>query len=150
MNHWGEPATFAPKYGTRDPMSRSMPVFRLAFGLLAACWVAFPAGAQNPSPFPVRVSTNGRHLVDASGKPFLLHGDTAWSLTWREGMESQGEREMVCMKRLFEARDWCELIPDQDHSVVTAGYGTFGTPGKDDLKTGGDYVTAARVRATAS
>ena len=30
--------------------------------------------------FPVRVSTNGRHLEDASGNLFLLHGDTAWSL----------------------------------------------------------------------
>src|SRR5690606_29121155 len=37
-------------------------------------------GSASDSPFPVRVSPNGRHLVDAGGKPFLLHGDTAWSL----------------------------------------------------------------------
>ena len=29
----------------------------------------------------MRVSTNDRYLEDASGKPFLLHGDPAWSLT---------------------------------------------------------------------
>ena len=32
------------------------------------------------SPFPVRVSKNRRYLEDARSKPFLLHGDTAWSL----------------------------------------------------------------------
>lgn len=30
--------------------------------------------------FPLRVSDDGRHLVDAESKPFLLHGDTAWSI----------------------------------------------------------------------
>jgi hypothetical protein len=31
-------------------------------------------------------------------------------------------------------------VPDQDHAVVTHGYGTFGT---DDRTPGGDYVTTA-------
>ena len=30
--------------------------------------------------FPVRIATGKRYLVDASGRPFLLHADTAWSL----------------------------------------------------------------------
>lgn len=30
--------------------------------------------------FPLRVSDSKRHLVDAQGKPFLVVGDTAWSL----------------------------------------------------------------------
>lgn len=61
---------------------------------------------------------------------------------WRTGMESQGSQEMVHVKRLFEARRWYDLVPDQDHTVVTSGYGTFG---KDDRTPGGDYVTAART-----
>lgn len=32
------------------------------------------------APFPARVSANRRHLEDARGNPFLLHGDAAWSL----------------------------------------------------------------------
>ncbi|MBN1669795.1 MAG: DUF4038 domain-containing protein [Kiritimatiellae bacterium] len=28
--------------------------------------------------FPLRVSENGRYLVDRQGRPFLLHGDTMW------------------------------------------------------------------------
>lgn len=62
---------------------------------------------------------------------------------WRAGMESQGSREMVFVRRLFEGRPWHELVPDQEHSVVTSGYGTFG---RDDRTPGGDYVTAARTR----
>ena len=30
--------------------------------------------------FPLRVAAGRRHLEDAQGQPFLLHGDTAWSL----------------------------------------------------------------------
>jgi len=30
--------------------------------------------------FPLRISANNRHLTGADGTPFLLHGDTAWSL----------------------------------------------------------------------
>lgn len=31
-------------------------------------------------PFPLRVATNERYLTDCSGRPFLINGDTAWSL----------------------------------------------------------------------
>src|SRR5262245_32692305 len=35
---------------------------------------------QKPPAFPLRTEAGRRHLLDASGQPFLLHGDTAWSL----------------------------------------------------------------------
>lgn len=39
------------------------------------------ADGRNEAPaFPLRVAANSRYLEDATGKPFLLHGDTAWSL----------------------------------------------------------------------
>lgn len=55
--------------------------FRLLFWLL-------PLGALNPVPsraagnypFPLRVSDNHRHLEGADHQPFLVVGDTAWSL----------------------------------------------------------------------
>jgi hypothetical protein len=57
--------------------------FLFVLGAAIAGWIAWTSpvrAAAGDSPFPVRVSANGRHLVDASGAPFLLHGDTAWSL----------------------------------------------------------------------
>lgn len=39
------------------------------------------ARLAQPGPlFPLSVSSNRRYLVDSAGKPFLIHGDTAWSL----------------------------------------------------------------------
>jgi hypothetical protein len=38
---------------------------------------AVPAGSTT---FPLHVEAGRRFLVDAAGQPFLLHGDTAWSL----------------------------------------------------------------------
>ncbi len=75
------------------------------------------------------------------GGPFSgPEGNQRWD--WRAGMDRQGSREMVHVKKLFEGRAWHELVPDQDHSVITSGYGTFG---KDDRTPGGDYVTAAHT-----
>ncbi len=50
-------------------------VLFLVLGVGAEC-----VQAQSASSFPVRVSSNSRHLVDADDKPFMIHGDTAWSL----------------------------------------------------------------------
>jgi len=36
--------------------------------------------ARPPGPVVFPVHVEGRHLVDASGKPFLLQGDSAWSM----------------------------------------------------------------------
>jgi uncharacterized protein DUF4038 len=35
--------------------------------------------------FPLKVSADGRHLADRSGRPFLVVGDTAWSLVAQLG-----------------------------------------------------------------
>lgn len=35
---------------------------------------------QGSAAFPLKISANERHFVDDEGAPFLMHGDTAWSL----------------------------------------------------------------------
>jgi hypothetical protein len=57
-------------------------------------------------------------------------------------MNRRPSNEMVFVKKLFEGRAWHALTPDQDHTVVTKGYGRFQS---DDRYPGGDYVTAART-----
>ena len=42
--------------------------------------VAAPAA---PVRFPLRVSGNGRHLVDGNGRPFLYQADTPWWMIWK-------------------------------------------------------------------
>jgi collagenase-like protein with putative collagen-binding domain len=54
---------------------------------------------------------------------------------------------MAYVKALFEPRAWYELVPDQNHGVVTAGYGTFDaatTKGNRFVMTS-DYVAAGRT-----
>jgi hypothetical protein len=58
----------------RAPAGRS----RLALGWTLAFAVAATLPAQD---FPVRIGPTGRCVVDRRGVPFLIHGDSAWSLT---------------------------------------------------------------------
>ena len=55
-----------------------MPAVRL-FALFAILLTLSPADLT-VSPFPLQVTPDARHLADPSGTPFLLVGDTAWSL----------------------------------------------------------------------
>jgi hypothetical protein len=41
---------------------------------------ADPTSAAPAAAFPLTISPGRRYLEDATGKPFLIHGDTAWSL----------------------------------------------------------------------
>lgn len=49
-------------------------------GLLAFVMLNGPAQAAPEVKLPIHVSENHRYFEDASGKPFLMQGDTAWSL----------------------------------------------------------------------
>lgn len=84
----------------------------------------------------------GSEHVWAFGGPRGSPGQPLPGNDWRAGMNRQPSREMVHVRKLFEGRAWHELAPDQDHTVITKGYGTFGA---DDVTPGGDYVTAART-----
>ena len=53
---------------------------RFLLALLAVS--LFPAAlAAQDVVFPLAIAPGGRHLVDQRGVPFLIHGDTPWSLT---------------------------------------------------------------------
>ena len=61
---------------------------------------------------------------------------------WKTHLDTPGSVQMGYVIKLFAGRAWFRLIPDQQHKVVTAGYGTFSTTGKIGDS---DYVTAART-----
>lgn len=59
-------------------MNRGFVLAVAALGLLQLLVPGTSARAE--AEFPLRVSEDRRHLTDASGRPFLVVGDTAWSL----------------------------------------------------------------------
>lgn len=59
-------------------------VFTIVLVMAAALAHVPTTGAESASPaFPLRLGQNKRHLVDARGTPFLIHGDSPWELLWQ-------------------------------------------------------------------
>lgn len=61
-----------------------------------------------------------------------------WSFAsgWQAALQSPGSMGMMYWGRLFRSRRWFDLVPDQDHKVITDGLGEFW---------GSDYLAAART-----
>jgi hypothetical protein len=67
-----------------------------------------------------------------------------WQFTdgWKNYLDTAGSRQMAYASKFFAAKPWFRLVPDEQHSVVTSGYGTFSPEG---AMNDNDYVTAART-----
>jgi hypothetical protein len=73
---------------------------------------------------------------------------------WQTGIDATSATQLGYWKGLFTSVDWYDLVPDQTHSVTTAGYGTHSgtlvgpcggtgeTCGTGNIQTD-DYVTTA-------
>jgi hypothetical protein len=60
-----------------------------------------------------------------SGAGGQVYGSAyTWQLGkgWQTNLDTPGVIQLSYMKNLFGSRKWFDLIPDQTHSVVTAGY----------------------------
>jgi hypothetical protein len=109
---------------------------------------------EQPSPqVPLGTLQQLRHeeywsLLSGAAGQFYGHRDT-WQFLcngrnadgdcvsgWKDHLESTGAKQMANVVHLFSGRPWQLLVPDQDHTLLTDGYGTFGQD---------DYVTAART-----
>lgn len=96
------------------------------------------------------------------GTPFVLRHQEYWSLLsgaaaghlygnlytwqflpdWRTKMDTPGSKQTAYVKDLFEPRKWYNLVPDQEHTVLTAGFGL----NDDSVRiTDNTYATAART-----
>jgi len=82
----------------------------------------------------------------------------SWGLPpgWDSHIDTLGVSQLTIWKGFFSSLPWQNLIPDQQHKVVTAGFGTFGNAeilfNSDKLTTEmtpgvsqSDYATAART-----
>lgn len=67
-----------------------------------------------------------------------FNGPTLFAVnkTWQESLDLSGSVGMMHWGRLFRSRPWYNLVPDQDHKLVTDGLGEFN---------GLDYLAAGRT-----
>jgi len=81
-----------------------------------------------------------------------------WSLTpgWDSYLDTLGVTQIEIWKDFFSLLPWQDLVPDEQHTTLTAGYGTLGSDAlhfdKEGLDTSyslrvsqSDYATAART-----
>src|SRR5436190_1885915 len=52
-----------------------------------------------------------------------------FATNWQSHLNTQAVRELGYFKSLMTSVAWYNLVPDQTHSLLTAGYGTFGDTG---------------------
>jgi hypothetical protein len=69
----------------------------------------------------------------------------SWSFAdgWKEKIDTPGVAELAIWAKFFSSLPWQDLVPDQDHSVLTAGFGTYGNV--DTRVSESDYATAAKT-----
>jgi hypothetical protein len=79
-------------------------------------------------------------LSGACGQLYGNHYTWQFLSGWQANLDTAGSTQMGYVKALFAPRRWYDLIPDQNHTVMTAGYGTFTSTGSIN---GSSYATAA-------
>jgi hypothetical protein len=97
-------------------------------------------GTDDGLPRILRMQEYWAMLSGAAGQ---LYGNRfTWPFLpgWQSNLDSPGVVQLGYMQNLFGVRKWYELVPDQKHAFVTAGYGKFISAGRF---IGNDYVTAA-------
>jgi uncharacterized protein DUF4038/collagenase-like protein with putative collagen-binding domain len=126
---------------------------------LNAAYSYFPSYEEvlkdyNRGDFPVFLVETG-YEFEFGGLPRIVRAQAYWAMLsgsagqlygsrytwqfleeWRDTLNSGGAMAMGHLAALFQSRPWYDLVPDQDHSVVTSGLGDFGSY---------EYVTAART-----
>lgn len=137
---------------------------------LNASYTYYPTYAQvltdynrsNPLPtFMVEANYEFEHNAADEGTPEILRRQEYWTLLsgaagqlygnhytwpfidgWQDNFDTPGSQQMGYTKALFQSRAWYNLVPDQNHTVVTAGFGTYADTGSLGAN---DYLTAART-----
>jgi hypothetical protein len=100
------------------------------------------------TPFVLRLQEYWTMLSGASGQVYGNKYTWRFLPGWQDRLDSPGVVQFSYMKNLFAARKWYDLVPDQKHTFVTAGYGRFITNGPPATPAhprfaDNNYVTAA-------
>lgn len=79
-------------------------------------------------------------LSGATGQFYGNHYTWPFAPGWKNHLNTTGSRQMRYLIRLFSGRRWFQLVPDQDHKVVTGGFGSVKTQGNVGSS---NYVTTS-------
>jgi len=122
-----------------------MPVFMVEANYEFENNTGMETGPSTPS-----ILRRQEYWTALSGATGQLYGNKyTWGFIndWQNQLDTPGAVQIAYLKALFEPRAWYELVPDQLHTVVTAGLGTFADTCNisGPCVGGNDYVTAART-----
>jgi hypothetical protein len=69
-----------------------------------------------------------------------------WSFVpgWQAHLDTPGVTQFKIWKTFFESLPWQNLVPDQKHAVVTAGFGSYGNIDRTRVSES-DYCTASKT-----
>ena len=97
-------------------------------------------GQELGTPQVLRLQEYRAQLSGAAGQ--LYGSGYIWHFApnWRSYLDTPGATQFGYFINLFSPRRWYDLVPDQTHSLVIAGYGTYTDTGTNLAS---DYLTAA-------
>lgn len=99
-------------------------------------------GTIDTTPLNLRKQEYWSLLSGAAGQLYGNHYTWTFDFSWESHLDTPGAMQMPYLKALFEPRAWFNLVPDQNHVLVTAGYGTYSSSGYVEDNS---YLTAART-----
>jgi hypothetical protein len=122
-----------------------------------ACPLSY-TGTPLPAAFPLRVADNHRYLVDRTGRPFLIQGDSPWDIivtpTWTDALAYMDNRRSkgvnTLLVELIEHKGWPNVPVHAPNT--TSGLPPFlrpcdfATPNDAYFAYAHDILTAARDR----
>lgn len=81
----------------------------------------------------------------SGGKGQLYGNAFIWTFMpgWQSYLDTEGVKQFMIWKSFFQSIPWWDLVPDQAHTVVTAGLGTFGS--QETRVTNSDFCTVSRT-----
>ena len=97
-------------------------------------------GSDYGSPETLRRQEYWTALSGATGQLYGNHYTWQFSSGWQGFLGTTGSAQFGYLQDLLDSHRWWDLIPDQNHTFVTAGYGSFTSSGAIGAN---DYVTAA-------
>lgn len=81
----------------------------------------------------------------SGGKGQFYGNRYTWSFDpgWESNLDTEGVAQFMIWHQFFDSLPWWNLVPDQSHTVVTAGLGSYGTI--QTRVSWSDFCTAART-----